>query len=94
MSRPRGYGHHESDEFEALAEAESQDDGTISIRLVLIDKRPEPTEPDWYDTHCPTCDAPEPTHTPTCAVVHRPSDSHPVDCGDMYCERCGEDAPW
>lgn len=26
-------------------------------------------EPDWYDTHCPTCDAPEPNHTPTCAVV-------------------------
>lgn len=26
-------------------------------------------EPDWYDTHCPTCDAPEPTHTPTCAVL-------------------------
>lgn len=28
------------------------------------------SDPDWYDTHCPTCDAPEPTHTPTCAVVH------------------------
>ena len=27
-------------------------------------------KPDWYDTHCPTCDAPDPTHTPTCAVVH------------------------
>ena len=27
-------------------------------------------EPDWYDTHCPTCDAPEPFHTATCAVVH------------------------
>lgn len=25
---------------------------------------------DWYDTHCPTCDAPEPWHTATCAVVH------------------------
>jgi hypothetical protein len=24
---------------------------------------------DDYDTHCPTCDAPEPTHTPTCAVL-------------------------
>lgn len=29
--------------------------------------------PDWYDTHCPTCDAPKPTHTPTCAVVHHQS---------------------
>ena len=27
-------------------------------------------KPDWYDTHCPTCNAPDPTHTPTCAVVH------------------------
>lgn len=27
-------------------------------------------EPDDYDTHCPTCDSPEPIHTPTCAVVH------------------------
>lgn len=40
MNRPRGYGHHESEEFETLAEAERQDDGTISIRLVSIDKRP------------------------------------------------------
>jgi hypothetical protein len=34
---------------------------------------------DWYDTHCPTCDAPEPWHTATCAVVHigvgEPSDA-------------------
>lgn len=28
-------------------------------------------EPDWYDTHCPTCNALEPDHTPTCAVVFR-----------------------
>lgn len=39
MDRPRGYGHDESEEFETLAEAERQDDGTISIRLVSIDKR-------------------------------------------------------
>lgn len=28
-------------------------------------------EPDDYDTHCPTCDAPEPTHTASCAVPNR-----------------------
>jgi hypothetical protein len=25
---------------------------------------------DLYDDFCPTCDAPVPTHKPTCAVVH------------------------
>lgn len=23
----------------------------------------------WYETHCPTCDSPEPVHTATCAVT-------------------------
>lgn len=30
-------------------------------------------DPDWYDTHCPTCDAPEPEHSSTCAVIFRGS---------------------
>lgn len=37
-------------------------------------------DPDWYDSHCPTCDAPEPSHTPTCAVVHSSTDPC-VTCG-------------
>lgn len=37
---------------------------------------PKPTD---YDTHCPTCDAPEPTHTPTCAV-QGPTDSEACTC--------------
>lgn len=36
----------------------------------LATDREDRRHPDWYDTHCPTCDAPEPTHTATCAVVH------------------------
>jgi len=35
----RSYGHDETDDYEALAEAERMDDGTISTRVVLIDKR-------------------------------------------------------
>lgn len=54
MNRPRGYGHHESEEFETLAEAERQDDGTISIRLVNIDKRPAGETPGPSDSVC-TC---------------------------------------
>jgi hypothetical protein len=43
--------------------------------------------PDWYDTHCPTCDAPEPDHTPTCAVPGAASE------GDMSDEPAEEYTP-
>lgn len=39
MSSARGYGHDETDEFETLAEAHRQEDGTIEVRVVQIDKR-------------------------------------------------------
>lgn len=29
-----------------------------------------------YDTHCPTCDAPEPTHTPGCSVPYPRTPDH------------------
>lgn len=35
----RVYGHDETEDFETLAEAERQDDGTIMFRVVQIDKR-------------------------------------------------------
>lgn len=59
-------------------------------------------EPDWYDTHCPTCDAPEPSHTPTCAVVNLGvgCDVHGNDCmadcvhrGEPRCATCRRAAP-
>lgn len=47
-------------------------DGHNETELLLIRAAealtPSERDPDWYDTHCPTCDAPEPTHAPTCAV--------------------------
>lgn len=52
-------------------------------------------DPDWYDTHCPTCDAPEPGHTPECAVVHvgREARETPpmidVSTGTPRCVSCG-----
>ncbi len=50
-------------------------------------RRSEIPEPkgDWYDTHCPTCDAPEPWHTATCAVVHVkvPEQGEPSDALDL-----------
>lgn len=36
----RAYGHDGTDDFETLAEAERQEDGTVMFRTVLIDKRP------------------------------------------------------
>lgn len=36
---------------------------------------PEPTGSDPYDDFCPTCDAPDQTHAPTCAVGHTSKDS-------------------
>lgn len=41
-----------------------------------------------YDTHCPTCDAPEPWHAATCAVVHvnvgEPSDAQVLAALSAY----------
>ncbi|MFJ3393991.1 hypothetical protein [Leifsonia aquatica] len=44
-------------------------------------------EPDDYDTRCPTCDAPEPAHTPTCAVVHSVRDELLYAVGAEFTKR-------
>lgn len=55
----------------------------------MFEKAHTPNGGDWYDTHCPTCDAPEPWHTATCAVVHvkvgEPSDAQvEASCREFY----------
>lgn len=49
-----------------------------------MDRAVSDYEPDWYDSHCPTCDAPEPTHTPSCAVPKRGGRGMTYRC--EYCD--------
>ena len=56
-----------------VREWERTEFGVHKMMSVLAD-RLEAAESVDYDTHCPTCDAPEPTHTTACAVPE-PTDS-------------------
>jgi hypothetical protein len=40
----RSYGTDSTDEFDTLAEATEQPDGTVHVEVVVIDKRDEPTD--------------------------------------------------
>lgn len=40
------------------------------MAVVALNPETHVVEPDPYDDFCPTCDAPVPTHTATCAVPY------------------------
>lgn len=45
MDEPRRhYGTDHTDEFDTIAEATEQDDGTLHVEVVVLDKRDQPAD--------------------------------------------------